>query len=151
MKLKFFFLLLLASFAIFTAQASFPIRVVPVDRNSPSYVNDDLSKLIGGNLETFKKMTPKQFEKMTGKKLTLKETLKLKAAQKMLKKRNSDADIPQGLYIVLSIFGLGWLAMGLMDDWSGNNWIVNLILVILCWLPGVIHALVKMNDYYGDN
>ena len=47
----------------------------------------------------------------------------------------------------------GWIvkmvAMGLMDNWEGNNWWVNLILSwILCWLPGVIHAFVKMKDYY---
>ena len=48
----------------------------------------------------------------------------------------------------MSIFWLGWLAMGLMDDFEGNNWWVSLILYVLCWLPGVIYSLVKMKDYY---
>jgi uncharacterized membrane protein YqaE (UPF0057 family) len=36
-----------------------------------------------------------------------------------------------------------------MDDWTGNTWVVNLILSFLCWLPGFIHALIKMKDYYS--
>lgn len=151
MRSKLLLLFVMAVFAMFTAQASYPIKDVIVDPSSPTYVNDDLSKLLNGNLDAFTKMTPKQFEKMTGKKLTLKETLKLKAAQKMLKKSaHKDTDISKGLYIVLAILGWAWLAMGLMDDFSGSNWIVNLILTVLCWLPGFIHALVKMKDYYGN-
>ncbi|MBK9337016.1 MAG: YqaE/Pmp3 family membrane protein [Lewinellaceae bacterium] len=38
--------------------------------------------------------------------------------------------------------------MGVKSDWEGSDWIVNLILVVLCWLPGLIHALIKMKDYY---
>ncbi|MBU6343136.1 MAG: YqaE/Pmp3 family membrane protein [Bacteroidetes bacterium] len=56
--------------------------------------------------------------------------------------------ITKGLYILLAILGLAWIAMGVKSDWSGNDWIVNLILTVLCWLPGFIHALVKMKEYY---
>ena len=86
---------------------------------------------------------------MTGEKLGFKKTVQLKAAQKFLKKNaKKGEDISKEIYIVLAIFGLGWVAMGLMDDWSGNDWIINLVLTVLCWLPGVIHAFVKMKNYY---
>lgn len=85
---------------------------------------------------------------MTGRQLTFKETLKLKAAQKLLKK-GGDSQVPKGLYIVLAIFGWAWIAMGIMDDWEGKNWWLNLILTMLCGIPGLIHALVHMKDYYG--
>ena len=108
------------------------------------------------NMDAFLDMTPKKFRELTGEKLGIKGSLALKAAQKKLKKMqkqqasgSSATDIPKGLYIVLVIFGWGWLGMGLMDDWEGNNWWVNLILSwVLCWLPGVIHGFVKMSDYY---
>lgn len=102
-------------------------------------------------IQDFLDLTPKKYREMTGEKLGFKNTVKLKAAQKLLKKKMKKADstdIPKGLYIVLVILGWGWLAMGLMDDFAGNNWWVNLILVLLCWLPGVIHGLVKMKEYY---
>ena len=56
-------------------------------------------------------------------------------------------DFPKGGYIVLALFNLGWIAMGVMDDWKGNNWWINLILSI-CYLPALIHALIKMKEYY---
>lgn len=101
-------------------------------------------------IQQFLELTPATYKEMTGQKLGIKNTLKLKAAQKVLKKkmRKDDADISSGVYVLLAILGLGWLAMGLLSDWSGNDWIINLVLTILCWLPGLIHALVKKSDYY---
>jgi uncharacterized membrane protein YqaE (UPF0057 family) len=103
-------------------------------------------------LEEFLSLTPKKYKEMTGQKLGLKKALQLKAAQKIVKKKmGAGEDIPKGLYIVLAIFGWAWLAMGLMDNWEGQNWWLNLILVILCYIPGLIHALIKMKDYYGGS
>lgn len=110
-------------------------------------------EMVQMTMDDFMNLTPGQYKQATGKKLGIKNTLKLKAAQKFLKKNLNageagGADIPKGLYIVGIILGWGWLLMGLMDDFSGNNWWVNLILTALCWLPGVIHGFIKMNDYY---
>ncbi|MEO1260103.1 MAG: hypothetical protein AAFZ15_15015 [Bacteroidota bacterium] len=75
--------------------------------------------------------------------------MKLKLAKKFLMKKNKKgSDMPQGAYIVLSIFFLGWLAMGLLDDWYGDNWWVALLLYILFWLPGFVFCMIKMGDYY---
>lgn len=114
------------------------------------FANEQMAKLFEADMQAFLKLTPKQYEKLTGTKLTLKETLKLKAAQKLLKnKMNKAGDgIPKGVYIILAILGWAWLIMGIKDDWSGNNWWVNLLLTFLCWLPGVIHAFIKMKEYY---
>jgi uncharacterized membrane protein YqaE (UPF0057 family) len=100
-------------------------------------------------LDQFLSLTPKKYKEMTGEKLGLKKTLQLKAAQKFIKKElKREADIDKGLYVLLAILGLAWVAMGVMDDWSGSDWIVNLILYALCYLPGLIHALTKMKKYY---
>jgi hypothetical protein len=83
-----------------------------------------------------------------GKKLTLKEKIALKKAIKQSAKSN-DADISKGLYILLAFVGLGWLAMGLLDGWSGNNWIICLVLTLLLpWIGGFIFSMIKMKDYY---
>jgi Proteolipid membrane potential modulator len=102
------------------------------------------------NLEQFLDMTPKKYREMTGKRLGLKKTMQLKAAQKAVKKasKGGETEIPKGLYIVGALLGWSWLIMGLLDDFQGNNWWVNLILLMLCFIPGVIHAFIKMKDYY---
>ena len=105
----------------------------------------EMSKL---TLEEFTKLTPSKFEEITGKKLSMVKKFKLKIAQKFLKKKAGTADISKGLYIVLAIIGLGWLAMGLLDDWSGSDWIISLVLYFLFFLPGLIYTLIKMKKYY---
>jgi uncharacterized membrane protein YqaE (UPF0057 family) len=106
----------------------------------------ELQKL---NVADFLNITPEKYSEMTGKKLGIVNTLKLKAAQKVVKNHlGGDMPIEKGVYVLLAILGLAWIAMGLADDWKGNDWVVNLILTILCWLPGLIHALVKMKKYY---
>lgn len=75
-------------------------------------------------------------------------TMQQQATIKKHKKVGSSAAIPQGLYILLSIFWLGWLAMGINDDWNGTDWLISLLLYCLFWLPGFIYSLVKMKKYY---
>lgn len=86
----------------------------------------------------------------TTTKLSLKERIALKAVKKALKKetKENEADISKGVYILLAFLGLGWLAIGLLDGFSGSSWIVSLLLYCLLWLPGFIYTLVKMKDYY---
>ncbi len=109
-------------------------------------------EMVQMGLDDFLALTPKKYKELTGQKLGLKKTLELKAAQKIIKKQmKSDPEFSKGLYILLAILGLAWIAMGVMDNWEGSTWIVNLILVVLCWLPGLIHAFVKMKDYYGGS
>lgn len=130
--------------------AVLPAATSPVSTITLPEVKALPTDMLSMGIDQFLKLTPSKYKEITGKKLGIKKSIELKAAQKMVKKHmgNGAADISKGLYIVLAIFGLGWLAMGLMDDWSGNDWIINLILTVLCWLPGLIHAFIKMNKYY---
>lgn len=101
------------------------------------------------NLKEFLSLTPEKYKEMTGQKLGVVNSMKLKAAQKVVKDYTANgAPMEKSIYILLAIFGLAWIAMGLADDWKGSDWVVNLILTLLCWLPGLIHALVKMKKYY---
>jgi uncharacterized membrane protein YqaE (UPF0057 family) len=104
-----------------------------------------------GNPITFKelvKLSPKQVQKLTGKRMSLQQKIAWKLMQKKFKK-GGDAEISKGLYIVLAIFGLGWLAMGLNDEWEGSDWLISLLLYFLFYLPGLIFTLVKMKKYYN--
>lgn len=94
-------------------------------------------------------LSPRTYQELTGQRLTLQEKIQLRVLQYTIKKQmHRNSGISQGLYIVLAIFGLAWIAMGVMDNWSGDTWIINLLLTLLFWLPGFIHALIVMNRYY---
>jgi uncharacterized membrane protein YqaE (UPF0057 family) len=96
-------------------------------------------------------LTPSKVQEMTGKKMSLKEKIALKFTQAKLKKefkKGGSGSIPKGVYILLAFFGLAWIAMGVMDDFSGTNWWLNQILTFLFWIPGFIHALIVMKQYY---
>lgn len=141
-------LLLTASsaFAVYSISEA-PVQPLLEAQEEFSSLEEDMK---GMTIDDFLNLTPKKYKEMTGKKLGVKNAIKLKAAQKFIKKsqKKGAGDIPKGAYIVLAIIGFAWLAMGLMDDFEGNNWWVALLLYFLCWIPGVIYAFVKMDEYY---
>jgi uncharacterized membrane protein YqaE (UPF0057 family) len=101
------------------------------------------------DLDQILNMTPGQYQELIGQRLTLTEKIQFRVWQHSVKKQmQRGGSIPQVLYIVLAIFGLAWIAMGVMDNWGGSTWVVNLILTLLFWLPGFIHALIVMGRYY---
>lgn len=151
MKLHFTFLLsLLLSVSAFAVNS-------PINLKSELAGNEKLQMLTdvqpNFGVEDFLTLTPKKYKELTGKKLGLKGIIALKMAKKAVKKKmtaveGDSIDIPKGLYIVGAIFGWAWLMMGLLDDFQGNNWWTSLLLYMLCWIPGVIHAFIKMKEYY---
>lgn len=123
------------------------------DMNSAAAVKEIDPALVKMGAEKFLDLTPAKYREMTGQRLGIKNTVALKAAQIKVKSelgnmQNNEPDIDKNVYILLAIFGLAWVAMGLLTDWDGSDWIINLLLTMLCWLPGLIHALSKMKEYY---
>ena len=146
--LSFLFLALSSSFAI--TSTNWQMKVNSIEEFNP--ISKDLPAM---EMDDFLNLSPKKYKELTGKKMTFKDKLKLKAAQKFIKrqmkkqaKKANASGVSEGIYILAAIFGLGWLAMGIMDDWGGNNWIINILLTALFWLPGLIHALIKKNEYF---
>jgi uncharacterized membrane protein YqaE (UPF0057 family) len=93
----------------------------------------------------FATMTPAQVAELTGQKLTFKQTLALKAAQKQLKKETSlPAKPSKGLAIVLVIF-LGFIGM-LIYQGTWNKYVTNTLLwSLLCGIPGIIYGIKVIN------
>lgn len=73
-------------------------------------------------------------------------TEKQTIVSKLLKK--GGAEISKALYVVLAFFWLGWLAMGINDNFEGWDWVISLALYCILWLPGFIYTLIKMKKYY---
>lgn len=142
-------LTLLAVLFMYTT-SSYAVVNVAIDQHNLQGSFENLDPMVQNmDIENFLTLTPKQYRKMTGKRLGVKKALQLKAAQKVIKKATGQAsDIPKGLYIVGVILGFAWILMGVMDDFQGNNWWVNLLLYIVCFIPGLVHGFIKMGDYY---
>ena len=103
----------------------------------------DLSAKETKALQKLRKAQKKQDKKMGWFK-----KWKMERAMKSIEKRPQGGSLPKGVYILLSIIGLGWLAMGILDGFTGNNWWIALILYLLAWLPGFIFAMIKLGEYY---
>jgi len=139
---------------VLVANTAFAVNSVPKTILPKADLSTDTKMLMENlevnNIDDFLNLTPKKFKQRTGKRLGIKNAIKLKAAQKVIKRKiNASPDIPKGLYIAGAILGFAWILMGLMDDWEGKNWWVSIILFILCYIPGIIHAFVKQKDYYS--
>jgi hypothetical protein len=149
--------------AVFLAQPSFAMveMIKPLETTNNDFVklskeakNQEAVKAMSPIMQKmmmagFLKLTPAKYKELTGKKLGIVKTMQLKAAQKYLKnQQRKGSEIPKGLYIVGALLGWAWLLMGLMDEFEGKNWWMSLILYCLCFIPGVVHAFIKMKDYY---
>lgn len=106
--------------------------------------------------EDFLALTPRKIREATGQKLSLKQVIGLKMAQKKIKKqirrgqKEGDDGVPKGLFIVCAILLpiAAVIFMGVADDWQGNNWWTALLLYALCYFPGLIFTLTKVKEYY---
>lgn len=133
---------------VFSVSSYAGIIYVPANAtdNAKAGIETTIAKVKASDMNAFLSLTPEKVKEMTGKKMNFAQKMALKMAQK--KAKRAGGEISKGLYIVLAIFGLAWIAMGVMDDWSGSTWIINLVLTLLFWLPGFIHALIVMKNYY---
>jgi len=114
--------------------------------------NDDIILTNSSNtdfstLKSEKNTSDVKASEKTQTKLTVKEKIKVvKAVNKMKKAaKRGDADgIPTVLLFVLAVL-LPPLAVGLVTDWDLEQTLISLGLTFLCWLPGIIHAIIVVN------
>ncbi len=59
-----------------------------------------------------------------------------------------DLQLTQFAYILLAILGLGWLAIGINDEFLHSRWIFALFLYLLLYIPGLIYTFLRMDRYY---
>jgi uncharacterized membrane protein YqaE (UPF0057 family) len=80
-------------------------------------------------------------------KLTVKDKIKaVKAVNKMKKAtKRGDADgIPTAVLFILA-FLLPPIAVGLVTDWDLEQTLISVGLTFLCWLPGIVHAIIVVS------
>jgi uncharacterized membrane protein YqaE (UPF0057 family) len=122
---KLLFVVLVSTFAL-NANAAFVVK------------NEAKQEILSGNIATTEVKQVKEHKVSKIEKLILKKITKADGSSK----------ISKGIYILLALFGLGWLGMGLNSNFEGSDWIISLVLYLLLWLPGFIYTLIKMKNYY---
>ncbi len=93
------------------------------------------------SLDELQNLSVDDVEKMIGKELTLKEKLGLKYVQNKLKKSKKGGDDYDPILIYVLCFFIPPLAVFLVYDIGSEFW-VNIILTLLCGVPGIIHAFI---------
>jgi uncharacterized membrane protein YqaE (UPF0057 family) len=162
-------ILLLTSLAFFSLSSFVQPIVVPApvmavvdaprtaaEWNTPKTLNAPKTVTANFGLQTitqadFLALTPEKYRQITGKKLGFVKSMELKWAQKKLRNAKPDeagASIPKWLYILMSIFALGWLALGIITGFKGNDWWIALLLYFAFVIPGIIYSLIVMKKYY---
>jgi uncharacterized membrane protein YqaE (UPF0057 family) len=58
----------------------------------------------------------------------------------------NDDDMLLLLYVLAVL--IPFVAVGIVTDWDVTDVIINLLLCILCYIPGIIHAFIKIRDNY---
>lgn len=157
--------LLALTLCLFALQA-FSFNDAETLPQAPTVANAEQVKKIEAMLtkmssQDLSNLSIRQVEDLTGHQLSFKEKVALKVlkmkAKKMQKKAaaemksgkgHADPDLEKGTYIILAIL-IPFVAVGLATDWEGSDWLVALLLSVLCWVPGLIYALIKMKEYYG--
>ncbi len=87
-----------------------------------------------------KKIISKMFSQVVATAVEPKESAKIETTSNHTSTNNHEVD--KVLLILLAIL-IPPVAVGLVSDWSDTTAIiVNLILTILCWIPGIIHAFI---------
>lgn len=144
---------LLAMTFMFTASYAYVVDIHPTTDEETLTLEELSDGLENLTVDDILSMTPKKYKEITGKKMGLKNAVKLKMVKKKIRKFNkhktgTNAEVSRGLYIFLAIIGWGFLGMGLNDDWQGNDWIICLVLGFLTCIGGLIYALIKKDKYY---
>ena len=93
------------------------------------------------SLDELMNITPQQLSEITGKKLNLTQIAALKYTQHKLKKSGQDPIEDDKILIYLLCFFIPPVAVYLVYDIGQEFW-VNVILTLLCGLPGIIHAFI---------
>ncbi len=145
---------LITLIVLFCAGLSFNLSALPTNSNLSKIDPESAAIYDINNVEDFLELTPKKYKQMTGKRMKLKEVIGLKMAQAKVRKAVDAGEMPfdadeDKVIIYLLCFFIPPLAVALVYDIGKEFW-TNLILTLLCGLPGVIHAFIVCARYYKD-
>jgi uncharacterized membrane protein YqaE (UPF0057 family) len=76
----------------------------------------------------------------------LKSVAKASTAKKALKNAPANNSDDELILLYLLAILIPFVAVGIVTDWELRDVVINLLLSCLCYIPGVIHAFIKIRD-----
>ena len=103
-------------------------------------------KLIQNETKSTASAAPVASKKVLAKTQNVKalaKTVAVKQAVKNTPANNSDDEL---ILLYLLAILIPFVAVGIVTDWDLADVFINLLLTFLCYIPGVIHAFIKIRD-----
>lgn len=111
-----------------------------------NYVEEQTSLMIQEEKSNSKTTNNSKASSLEDKQVTGKK--EMHQAKKLLKKTakssNSDPSLSIVLLYIIAFF-IPFLAVGIVTDWDLFQVLINIILCLLCWVPGIIHAIIVVH------
>jgi uncharacterized membrane protein YqaE (UPF0057 family) len=76
----------------------------------------------------------------------LKTIAKASTAKKAVKNAPANDTDDELILLYLLAILIPFVAVGIVTDWDLTDVVINLLLCLLCYIPGVIHAFIKIRD-----
>jgi uncharacterized membrane protein YqaE (UPF0057 family) len=76
----------------------------------------------------------------------LKKIAKASATKKGVKNTPANNNDDELILLYLLAILIPFVAVGIVTDWDLTDVVINLLLCLLCYIPGVIHAFIKIRD-----
>jgi uncharacterized membrane protein YqaE (UPF0057 family) len=76
----------------------------------------------------------------------LKTVAKVSAAKKAVKNAPANNNDDELILLYILAILIPFVAVGIVTDWDLKDVVINLLLSFLCYIPGVIHAFIKIRD-----
>lgn len=125
----------------------------PTNQNQLDHIDPAIAETFNVNsVDDFLNLTPKKYKEITGERMSIKEVIGLKIAQRKVKKAIDSGSMPfdtddNEILIYVLCFFIPPLAVGLLYDIGSEFW-TNVILTLLCGIPGIIHAFIVCARYF---
>ena len=98
------------------------------------------SQIASANQEAFEEMAKGDLKNVKSDVKFMKKQFRHK--KHAVQSSNSSDDAV--LYYILCFF-IPWLAVGLVTNWDMHDVLINLLLTLLCGIPGIIHAIIVVS------
>lgn len=110
-------------------------------------VDKKINKIVSKSNPAFKNEVVQAIENSEIETASISENIETVEATAILKAMDMPDESDKTLLYILA-FVIPFVAVGLVTDWEIKDILINLLLTALCGVPGIIHAFIKVKNYY---
>lgn len=128
----------------FNQESTFPVELTEIESYEPFIRNENSNS---NKVETSVNASHFYSNNKLNTSPEIEESTKDSFSSDQEESNNSSDDDMLILLYLCAIF-IPFVAVGIVTDWDLTVVLINILLTILCFIPGVIHAFITIRDYY---